>query len=95
MTNLTLPLRGLAGEGAQTIVDRALGGLAGVRSARAGGDQLLHIAFDDALVSPAEIHDALARAGLVHVADAAPRTGDDTPSNRAGQSPDVGVTGRG
>lgn len=95
MTKLTLPLRGLAGEGAQAAVDRALGGLAGVRSARAGGDQLLHIAFDDALVSPAEIHDALARAGLVHVADAEPRTGEVTSSDGPGQSPDVNVTGRG
>lgn len=95
MAHLTFPLRGLAGEGAQPIVDRALGGLAGVRSARAGGDQLLHIVFDDALVSPAEIHAALARAGIVHVADAEPHTGEGTPSARAGQTPDVGVTGRG
>lgn len=69
MPHITFPLRGLAGEGAQAIVDRALGGLFGVRSARAAGDQLLHIEFDDALVSPGDIHGALARAGIVHVAD--------------------------
>lgn len=76
MTNLTFPLRGLASEGAQAIVDRALGALAGVLSARAGSDQLLHIEFDDALISQLEIHDALARAGIVHVADATQRTAE-------------------
>ena len=83
MTNLTLPLRGLAGEGAQAAVDRALRGLAGVRSARAGADQLLHIEFDDALVSPVEIHDALARSGIVHVADAEQRVARGAPGGRA------------
>lgn len=70
MTRFTLPLRGLAGEGAQAVVDRALGALAGVRSAHAGADQLLHIEYDAASVTPADIHEALRRAGIVHVTDA-------------------------
>ena len=70
MPHLSLPLRGLAGEGAQAVVDRALGGLAGIRHARAEAtSQVLDVEYDADRVTPAEIHEALRRAGIVHVAD--------------------------
>ena len=71
LAELTLPLRGLAGEGAQKIVDMALADAPGVLRARASiVDQLLTIVYDPQQTSPAEIHEALGRAGIVHVTDA-------------------------
>ena len=66
---LDLPLRGLAGEGAQAVVDRAIGTLPGVLSAKAGAaTAILRIEYDADAVSPQAIHDALAQAGVSHVA---------------------------
>lgn len=68
---LTLPLRGLAAEGAQAIVDDALHALPGIRTARADiVMQVLRIEYDVTRISEADVHDALQQAGIVHVADA-------------------------
>ena len=61
-------MRGLAGEGAQAIVDAALTGVTGIVSARARiAHGLLQIEYDESRVSEAEIHDALRQAGIVYV----------------------------
>ena len=76
MPHLSLPLRGLAGEGAQAVVDRALDGLAGITHARAAAtSQVLDVEYDAERVTPAEIHEALRQAGIVHVADEPDRRG--------------------
>lgn len=68
---LDLPLRGLAGEGAQAVVDRVIGTLPGVLSARANAAAvILQVEYDADVVSPEAIHDALARGGVSHVATA-------------------------
>ena len=96
MTRFMLPLRGLAGEGAQAVVDRALGGLPGVRSAHAGADQILHIEYDAASVTSAEIHEALRRAGIVHVADAVRSARASAPAEDTRTDiPETGVGSRG
>ena len=70
MPHLSLPLRGLAGEGAQAVVDRALSGLAGITHASAEATSpVLDIEYDAQRVTPAEIHEALRQANIVHVAD--------------------------
>jgi copper chaperone CopZ len=66
---LDLPLRGLAGEGAQAVVDGAIGTIRGVLSAEANAATVvLKVEYDADVVSPEAIHDALARAGVSHVA---------------------------
>ena len=86
MAHLTFPLRGLAGEGAQAVVDRALGGLAGIRSARADATSpLLQVEYDAEQIASSEIHDALRRAGIVHVADTPDEGGREAPG-RQGES---------
>lgn len=68
--SLTLPLRGLSGPDAQATVDRALAGLAGVRTAHADVSTFrLHIEYDDLQVSRETIHAALAAAGIAHAAN--------------------------
>ena len=94
MTRFMLPLRGLAGEDAQAVVDRALGGLPRVRPAHAWADQLLHIEYDAASGTPAEIHEALRRAGIVHVADAVPRARAPAGDTRT-DIPETGIGSRG
>lgn len=70
MPHLSYPLRGLAGEGAQAVVDRALGGLVGIQAARAEATaQILDVEYDAERITPSEIHEALRQAGIVHVAD--------------------------
>lgn len=72
MAELILPLRGLAGEGAQRTVDAALHDVPGVMSARARiVEQVLVVHFDDTRITAGELHDVLMRAGIAHVADAA------------------------
>lgn len=68
---LDFPLRGLAGEGAQAVVDRVIGALSGVLSAKAtAASVILQVEYDADVVSPEAIHDALARAGVSHLATA-------------------------
>lgn len=82
IAHLVLPLRGLAGTGAQAAVDAALADVEGVQLARADVAALrLQIEYDDARVSPRTIHDALARAGIGHAphGDAGHEAGPDRP----------------
>ena len=66
---LRLPLRGLASEGAEDIVAKALAGVPGIASIRASMvNNLLEVDYDDARVSEKVIHDALERAGIAHAA---------------------------
>lgn len=69
LQRLDLPPRGLAGEGAQAVVDRAIGGLAGVLAARANAAAvILRVEYDADVVSAEAIHDALTAGGVSHVA---------------------------
>lgn len=71
MAELILPLRGLAGEGAQRTVDAALHGVPGVISARARiVEQVLVVHFDETRITADELHDVLKPTGIAHVADA-------------------------
>lgn len=66
---LRLPLRGLAGEGAQDIVAKALEAVPGIEGVRASiVSNLLEIDYEDARVSGEKIHDAPNCAGIVHAA---------------------------
>lgn len=68
MKRFVLPLRGLASEGAQAIVDDALHGLRSAVTARAMiTEQLLYVDYDESQVTRADIHEALRRAHIVHV----------------------------
>lgn len=68
--SVTYPLRGLAGDGAQRTVEKALASLPGLRAVHASSARfLLQIDFDDAVVTEKAIHDALKSAGIGHAAN--------------------------
>ena len=64
---LQFPLRGLASEGANEIIAKALVDLPGIAAIRASMvNNLLEIDCNDDAVTDKQVHDALARAGIVH-----------------------------
>lgn len=70
MRRVTFPLRGLSGDGAQSIVEKALASLPGLLTVRALTSRFqLHVEYDEAVVTEQAIHHALRAAGIVHVAD--------------------------
>lgn len=70
IVTLRLPLRGLASEGAQAIVERALEQVPGIKGVGASMvNNLLEVDYDDMRVSEDKIHDALKRAGIAHSAN--------------------------
>lgn len=81
---LTLPLRGF-GPGAQTAVDQALAGIAGVVARANEATFQLHIEYDDTRVTSDAIHDALARAGIGHAPHGSPSAAD-SPPDRSGSA---------
>ena len=73
MKRIIYPLRGLAGEGAQSTVDAAFRGLRSGVTARAMiMQQLLYVDYDESRVTREDIHEALRRANIVHVAPGLP-----------------------
>lgn len=67
MRTMRLPLRGLASEGANEIVGRALASLPGIVGIRASmANNLLEVDYDNSSTTEKQIHDALKGAGIVH-----------------------------
>lgn len=80
LEQIDLPLRGLASEGANEIVGRALRDLPGVATVTVrAAEQIVHVTYDAAAVSAEAIRGRMHAAGLVHPARDGDAHGPEAP----------------